>query len=450
MNADESDIYRAAKAYVEAAIQLLAELYPEIDQQPIKGLQEWTCHSRGLWVLGDMPSWHPLRFGIENLNKPHALSEHAAFAKALQADPVIASQLNTLVGTRGTARAVGVDEATDRLVWMMIERLGQVKFDGAVFDELFEQFLSAFSRSAFAFQAIAPLPMFKTETFPIDLGQGTTIDRLTDQEVKRCLQINLFHFMSLNAMAHVDAEFGVRVIYPVDKRVGDVSEPPDRWLAVMGAAENRVREVLHALHLFKPGQLSHAGIVHFSDQWPIEGGTSRSGSRQNFGSGIGIFQLKASETTEFRTLWDDFEHARDFKFIDLAIRRFGYAGERSRPEDRLIDLMIAAESLFLSDTSGELGFRLALRFAYYVDTLRWSRPERFKQMRDAYNARSTLVHGSEPDPNRFTLPGEGPVPLEKFVDALEQSLRLALVKALSTFPPHRNNQLVDWDALILS
>jgi hypothetical protein len=30
-----------------------------------------------------------------------------------------------------------------------------------------------------------------------------------------------------------------------------------------------------------------------------------------------------------------------------ALRRFGFAAERSRPEDRIIDLMIAAEALFL-------------------------------------------------------------------------------------------------------
>jgi hypothetical protein len=59
-----------------------------------------------------------------------------------------------------------------------------------------------------------------------------------------------------------------------------------------------------------------------------------------------------------------------------------------------------------------------------------------------------LVHGGEPAPNILNLPGEGRVSLEKFVEALEQSLRLALVKAVS-IRPHADKQLVDWDALIL-
>lgn len=51
------------------------------------------------------------------------------------------------------------------------------------------------------------------------------------------------------------------------------------------------------------------------------------------------------------------------KFLDVAIRRFGYAHERPRLEDKIIDLIIGAEALFLSDYSkdsyfGEIRYRL--------------------------------------------------------------------------------------------
>ena len=36
--------------------------------------------------------------------------------------------------------------------------------------------------------------------------------------------------------------------------------------------------------------------------------------------------------------------------IALALRRFGYAADRSRPDDEIVDLLIAAESLFLTNT----------------------------------------------------------------------------------------------------
>jgi integrase len=49
------------------------------------GIEEWIRHSESTWVLGDLPWWHRLRFAMENLNKPHALYEHTAFAEALQA-----------------------------------------------------------------------------------------------------------------------------------------------------------------------------------------------------------------------------------------------------------------------------------------------------------------------------------------------------------------------------
>jgi hypothetical protein len=162
--------------------------------------------------------------------------------------------------------------------------------------------------------------------------------------------------------------------------------------------------------------------------------------------------LNSSEAAEFPTLWRELERSKDFRFIEVAIRRFGYAGERNRPDDRLVDLIIAAESLFLSDTAeagerGELRFRLALRFAYYVDSLPLSRPVHFRHMR-AYDARSALVHGGEPDPKILSLPGQGRFSLETFVESVNQSLRLALIKAVST-PQYGNKQLVDWDSLIL-
>lgn len=424
MNANDTNLYRTARNYVSAAIQLLAANWPEGEARS-SGIQDWSRTSEGVWVLRDISTvpWHPWHLGMGGLEKLHALPEHIAFAEALKSDPVIAPQLDTLVGTMGGARRVSLDEATDRLIWMMVERCGSLEFRPAVFGELFEQFWANFTRDAFDFVFIAPLPLFKMDSFPIELGSDVTIDRLTDAEIKRCLQVNLFHFMPFGAIAHVDAEFAIRVGCHLEKRVGEIgpSGTSNQWFDLWRRAQDQISDVLYVLHLFKHGRLSHAGIVLFSEQWPVNGGTSGVASRQAFAPGADRFQLNTSEVAGFRTFWSHLERARGVKFIDAAIRRFGYAGERSRPQDRLVDLMIAAESLFLSDTAeagerGELRFRLALRFAYYVDNLQFSRPERFRHMRNAYDARSALVHGGAPDLRLLTLPGEGRVDLEKFVE----------------------------------
>jgi putative transposase len=94
------------------------------------------------------------------------------------------------------------------------------------------------------------------------------------------------------------------------------------------------------------------------------------------------------------------------QFPPCAVKRFSYASERDRPDDRLVDLMIAAESLFLCSEDdpanrGELRYRLALRAAFFIDSRDYSRREVFNHMRKAYDNRSAIVHGSGDKNHRF-------------------------------------------------
>ena len=70
-------------------------------------------------------------------------------------------------------------------------------------------------------------------------------------------------------------------------------------------------------------------------------------------------------------------------------------------EDRLIDYMIAFEALYLNDTGaqerGEMRFRLALRVAQFLRELNQQK-SLYREMRAAYNMRSSIVHGDVYDP----------------------------------------------------
>jgi hypothetical protein len=55
---------------------------------------------------------------------------------------------------------------------------------------------------------------------------------------------------------------------------------------------------------------SCAGTVTFSEQWPVDGGTSPLASRQTFAPEVGHFRLNASEAAQFRTFWKHLERAR--------------------------------------------------------------------------------------------------------------------------------------------
>jgi len=71
----------------------------------------------------------------------------------------------------------------------------------------------------------------------------------------------------------------------------------------------------------------------------------------------------------------------------LAARRLAYRRERHRIEDRLIDVLIAAEALYLSpDARTELSYRLALNAAMFcnVESISMDRNEVFEIMRNLY------------------------------------------------------------------
>jgi hypothetical protein len=58
----------------------------------------------------------------------------------------------------------------------------------------------------------------------------------------------------------------------------------------------------------------------------------------------------------------------DRRFIGIAARRFSFAHERYNWQDKIIDLLIAAEALFFCDQGekSELTYRLCLRASFFL------------------------------------------------------------------------------------
>ncbi len=119
--------------------------------------------------------------------------------------------------------------------------------------------------------------------------------------------------------------------------------------------------------------------------------------------------------------------------LTFAARRLGYANERVRLEDHLLDTMIAAESLYLGgDKDTELKFRLAVHAAVWAEPAKLgaTRHEIYEFMRKAYDARSKIAHGNEPRPSELKFKGNV-IALEEFCGILGNIVRMGLVKAIN-------------------
>ncbi|CAM3454815.1 HEPN domain-containing protein [Brevibacillus invocatus] len=86
----------------------------------------------------------------------------------------------------------------------------------------------------------------------------------------------------------------------------------------------------------------------------------------------------------------------DQKLPSLAFRRYTLSLEKKSPEDQLLDLWIALESLFVPDgKKGEITYKLRLRMAYYFGATFEERQNIAEFIKKSYNHRSEIVHSGK-------------------------------------------------------
>jgi len=91
------------------------------------------------------------------------------------------------------------------------------------------------------------------------------------------------------------------------------------------------------------------------------------------------------------------------KQMSVALHRF-YLGCAETPADALIDFCVALEGLLLQQKDAELAFRFRLLGAFYLSPDDGDqRRELSNQLKEIYNARSTLVHGGTPSSSQELL-----------------------------------------------
>jgi len=323
------------------------------------------------------------------------------------------------------------------LVYDMMDQNGSFVFSDEKFDRKWRELTEFFSAETLSSKLIAPLP-FLIAPFPIRLNDELALDQLTESEVTQCCNVGVLRPPSRRfAVILRNAAVGIRRTTFSRKLIGTSEEPtlpPTSAATDEGRFGNRptirddlvVDDVLSALRLFKHIGVSCAGSVQWSETFPSTGVRYRVLRSTPLG---GRFELSAAEVPEFLDLWRLLgAGAGRLGFI---IHRFNLAFERGLLVDRIVDLVIAAESLllhYLTDR-GDLRFRFAVRAAKFIEHPHYSERDVFHVMRRAYDTRSAVVHGGSPSDVR--LPDNPSATMPVFIDAVEELVRLGLRKALA-------------------
>jgi hypothetical protein len=387
-----------------------------------------------------------------------ALPQYKSCTQLLESDAVIGAQINRLVGTGTSAARLETDNILKSLIYAMLDDNGVLRFDDGRFDAQWRRQVEFFRADQFAYKTIAPLPNLVVTNPPLPLNNELALDKLTDEEVTRCFQVGVLRPLSPRfPLISAEEAVGIRVtklvskVVRTDSTLGDLSYTVDA--GTFGDrphmdAQLIVDDVLSALHLFKHSRVRVAGHASWPDSWWLSSGTSYRGLRQwPYGSN---YELTELERPSFLELWRQLEKwAAEFAF---SIRRFNLAFDRDLLEDRIVDLVVAAESLLLGyhdvQDRGELRFRFALHAAKFIEHPTYGERDVYRIMRRAYDARSSVVHGGSPRDTR--LPNNNVATMSEFTDEVEELVRLALRKALSMNEKGKSlHQSTFWEDLVL-
>jgi hypothetical protein len=423
-NAEAAD---AALAYCEAAVAVLAELDDPRQESFQSG---WTRQ-------GDLFVRHArTELRINDVrDELRGLPEFAAAVEAISADAQMGKQFGW-VGTGLESGPLSAGDILDGILRAGISDDDPIRVDEGAARQAYEERERALYADTVRYIFVAPLLWLEAEDLPIELDERVELDALRDGEIERCLSMGLLPF------ARVDFPFvpigrlvGLRVTYVVPKalpkRKKRFPDSTEQARAILKETPALLERMTQVLALLKAGVVGSPGYIYFADD-PLHRGTS---GWDPLGGGAprgGIYPLASSENAQVRELWAmlSADEVVKHKTLPAALRRFMHAADRYPPEDKLIDLMIAAETLFLlpGEEQEDSTYRLALRSASFLADRGRPRAQTFARMKQAYRASRWFIHRGQF--GKLDLGDRRPVELGEFVEETSELVREALAKAV--------------------
>jgi hypothetical protein len=305
----------------------------------------------------------------------------------------------------------------------LCERLQTLGLTGEQLLEAYERLKEEWTCATVMWRLGAPLLNFKTEKCPVRIGQSLELAPLSpDDKTSGNHNAGFGPFGEPQVMDRGDlarAQFIFRGASTTGRN--DSGFGPE--------FRDEVARVVTALRLFASGDVGIPAVLgtstglfeKFASQYVFDG-RARTSSR--------MYELRAADWDAFTKVYDALG-AIDGK-MQIPLRRFNQAYGRQSGEDTIIDLTIALESCLLPKTRDELQYRLSMRGAALLTSLR-NPVETLALLKTMYEIRSEIVHNGRllsENGVRRKIERLGPVVAKDFLHACEDVARDVLRESI--------------------
>ncbi|MET8054639.1 hypothetical protein ABZU75_44410 [Streptosporangium sp. NPDC005286] len=373
--------------------------------------------------------------------------EMTAVRQAYDADPVLGARVDTLIGTEFNRQGRNFD-------WLLIEHIVQLmvlatstyRFDEAIFDQLYDRFERGLGAEQVNMVEFLPLNGFESTETVVLLPDGLVMQRMNDAQMSAAIDHLAVPRMSGGSVngARVSRfdqwALTVERSYPVtDGRSIAVSQPP-----AFPTLYEPANTLIRALRIVCGGSVvaTRSMFAQADDEFPIVLGVSAMLSAFDGADNDRPTYLLTNTLDTFRLTYTalNLPSVQADRSLQTAIRRLVFAGSRRVNADRLIDLMMSAEALFIKRANlprGTKGDKIAAAAAALLaqdPELKAGADQIQTFMKTMYQVRNAEMHGDDqPHPHLHLLDGTPTDSMPSVLKDGEKIMRRAALTVLAEY-----------------
>jgi hypothetical protein len=423
------ELYGKVKDLVKKTFRILNEKMKRGEKFYSRTIEDISIDEDGklhLATLGYRDYYIKPDFGgfiLRHADELEQLPEWRAVLECMSRDDIIDKHLKHQLVSPFGGSMINEFSLLYKIILMSIDENEPFNFNLDIFNSVYSEIERYFYSKNVTRKSICLLLGFDSEVEAIDLGDCLKIRKISKDEIVELWRTS--HWF--RALVEFFPEFRFTPLKYVLELSIEAPKIAGNEKYEVEPADVKFEKVISVLRLFKKGWVDYPFIrERVTPTLFSETIDSMKHSKMNIISPpFGIsYKLLKEEVEEFKEYYEKINKKIDCSKVPL--RRFNETYRRVSAEDKLIDYMIAFESLYLAkEGTLEMPYKLAHRVSLLLYEEETKRKQTFLEMKKSYSLRSDIVHGRKIRSIKIDELNKE-YNLSEFVQKIEEHLRLSI------------------------